>query len=225
MIRAILTDIEGTTTSLSFVKDVLFPYAQKHLPNYIRSHAEDPFVVPHLNDVRVLCEVEFSLEGVIKQLEIWMKEDMKVTPLKALQGMLWQEGYEKGDFLGHIYEDAWKNLEKWQQQGIKLYIYSSGSVQAQKLLFGYTAHGDLNRLFSGYFDTNIGTKTDQESYRRIAEKIQLPAADILFLSDVEAELDAARAAGMQTRWLVRGQVASQESSHTQVTDFDAIELP
>ena len=223
MIRAIVTDIEGTTSSLSFVKDVLFPYARRHMGNFVRAHAAEAKVAALLDDVRSQVDKHLDLDGVITQLEQWIDADQKITPLKSLQGLLWQTGYQQGDFKGHIYADARDRLSQWRQQGIDLYVYSSGSVYAQKLLFGHTEYGDLNALFSGYFDTRIGAKVDSDSYRRIAESIGIEPGEILFLSDIEAELDAARAAGMHTGWLVRDTVPDAGASHRQVRDFTDIE--
>ncbi len=223
-IRAVLTDIEGTTSSLSFVKDVLFPYARTHLGDFVRRHAHKADIAALLDDVRGEAGQVLDLNGVIRQLEQWIDEDRKITSLKALQGLLWECGYKKGDFQGHVYPDARARLVQWQQAGLGLYVYSSGSIHAQKLLFGYTEFGDLNPLFSGYFDTTTGAKVDVESYRRIAEQIGLPAAQILFLSDIEAELDAARQAGLATCWLVRDGAADSVAGHQQVADFSAIEV-
>lgn len=221
MIRAILTDIEGTTSSLSFVKDVLFPYARAHLAEFVREHAQDPEVVLQLEAVgRETRNAALTQEAAIQQLISWIDEDRKITPLKVLQGMIWEEGYRRGDFQGHVYPDAVRALREWKARGIDLYIYSSGSVQAQKLLFGYTGFGDLTPLFSGYFDTNVGGKLEVGSYRAIAASIGLAPAEILFLSDVCAELDAAAAAGFRTRWLVREGVPDPNAVHPQVSDFD-----
>jgi len=224
MIRAILTDIEGTTSSLSFVKDVLFPYARQHIGEFVRKHADGGSIDSQLNAVRAEAGEDLDIEAVIATLEQWIDEDRKITPLKSLQGLLWETGYQQGDFTGHIYPDAYTALEHWKQQGIDLYVYSSGSVYAQKLLFGHTAFGDLNQLFSGYFDTNIGPKIEPGSYRRIAAETGIAADEILFLSDIEAELDAAREAGMQTAWLVRGGTPAANAKHRQVPDFAAIRL-
>jgi len=223
-IKAIVTDIEGTTSSLSFVKDVLFPYARAHMRTFIQQHAEEPKVAALIEDVRQETGEALSLEGVIGTLEQWIDTDKKITPLKALQGMLWETGYQQGDFKGHIYPDAKQQLEQWHQHGIKLFVYSSGSVHAQKLLFGYTEYGDLNYLFSGYFDTRIGAKVERDSYQHITEAITIPANEILFLSDVQVELDAAKAAGMQTTWLVRDGTIDSRAPHPQVKDFSAIEI-
>lgn len=222
MIKAVVTDIEGTTSSISFVHDVLFPYARDHMADFIHSNADDPRVAPYLNDVRLEAGESLDLEGISRQLLQWIDEDKKITPLKALQGMIWEAGYQAGDFKGHIYPDARQNLESWHEQGVKLYVYSSGSVQAQKLLFGHTDYGDLTGLFDGYFDTRIGAKVESDSYRHIAEQLQMDAGDILFLSDIERELDAACEAGMQTIWLVRDGDMHPGASHPQVRNFNDI---
>jgi len=222
MIKAIVTDIEGTTSSISFVHEVLFPYARAHIAEYVRAHANDPQVTVHLNDVRREAEQDLDLDGVIVQLIQWIDQDKKVTPLKALQGLIWEKGYRERDFHGHIYPDAYAQLSHWHAAGIKLYVYSSGSVYAQKLLFGHTEYGDLNNLFSGYFDTAIGAKQAAESYRRILAQLNLAGKQVLFLSDVEQELAAAAEAGMQTYWLVRDAIPKQGASFHQVNSFNEI---
>lgn len=223
MIKAIVTDIEGTTSSISFVKDVLFPYARQHMAAFVRDKQHDPAVKKLLDDVRqTVNQPDLSVDGVIQHLVAWIDQDKKVTPLKALQGLIWEKGYADGDFHGHMYDDAVTNLRRWQQQGLKLYVYSSGSIYAQKLLFGHTAFGDLTPLFAGYFDTTTGAKGDTTSYQKIAQAIGLPAAQILFLSDIPAELDAAKQAGMQTTQLVRDAQCQRAAGHSQVADFSAI---
>lgn len=224
MTQAIVTDIEGTTSSLSFVKDVLFPYARAHLPDFVRQHNLEPEVKALLDDARQISGTELDNEQLIAQFIAWIDSDQKITPLKTLQGLIWQDGYRQGAFKGHIYPDAAECLKAWHAKGYALYVYSSGSVYAQKLLFGHTEYGDLTPLFSGYFDTHIGGKQDLASYRAIAQQIKLPAADILFLSDIEAELNAARAAGFATYWLVREQTIDSSAAHRQVNDFAAIPL-
>jgi enolase-phosphatase E1 len=224
MIRAIVTDIEGTTSSISFVHDVLFPYARARMREFVLAHRDDPEVATQLDAVREISNPQLDVEGVINQLITWIDKDKKLTPLKALQGMIWEEGYREGDFLGDIYADAFENLRKWHAQGIALYVYSSGSVHAQKLLFGHTRFGDLTPLFSGYFDTRIGAKGETDSYQHIVQELKLAAADILFLSDIQAELDAASAAGLKTCWLVREGQPEKTAVHPQVHDFNAIDL-
>jgi enolase-phosphatase E1 len=224
MIKAIVTDIEGTTSSLSFVKDVLFPYARARIADFVRQHAEDPQVAPLIADVCREAGAELTIDGVIAKLIQWIDEDRKIGALKAIQGLLWEAGYRNGDFKGHIYADAKHRLEEWRAQGIKLYVYSSGSVYAQKLLFGHTDYGDINHLFDGNFDTGIGAKIDASAYRRIVDELQLAPDEILFLSDVESELDAAKSAGMNTVWLLRDGEPDHKTSHRQVADFSSIEI-
>jgi enolase-phosphatase E1 len=224
MIKAIVTDIEGTTSSLSFVKDVLFPYARTHLPAFVRTHHAQNEVNQLLDDARRIAGNELDLEALIDQLCHWIDTDQKITPLKSLQGLIWLEGYQQGAFKGHVYPDAARNLQNWHSRGYKLYIYSSGSVQAQKLLFGFSEYGDLTTLFSGYFDTHIGGKKESTSYLNIAEQLHLSTEEILFLSDIREELDAARQAGLATYWLIRDQSVVTQSPHRQAADFDAIQL-
>jgi enolase-phosphatase E1 len=223
VIKAIVTDIEGTTSSLSFVKEVLFPYARANLAAFVRNHAQDPGVASQLDAVRREAgDPALSQEAVIDRLIAWIDQDRKITPLKALQGMIWDNGYRNGDFQGHIYADAEQALRDWHARGLTLYVYSSGSVQAQKLLFAHTGSGDLTPLFDGYFDTTVGGKQDTGSYRAIAAAIGVAPAEILFLSDIRAELDAAAAAGCRTVWLVRDSVPEPQAAHRQVRDFREI---
>jgi enolase-phosphatase E1 len=205
---------------------VLFPYAREHLPAFVRAHASEPDVAKLLDDARAAADADLDQEALIRQLQAWIDEDRKLTPLKALQGLIWEEGYRRGGFTGHVYPDAARCLRAWKDRGLALYVYSSGSVYAQKLLFGHTDHGDLTPLFSGYFDTTVGPKREADSYRTIASRIGLPPADILFLSDVREELDAAREAGMRTVWLVREGEPDLASAraHRQARDFDAVAL-
>lgn len=221
-VKAILTDIEGTTSSIAFVFEVLFPYAQKHLPDYVRAcAAQDPHS-PLLQAVRVEAqELDADTERLIAILANWMEQDVKATSLKTLQGLVWQQGYSSGEIKGHVYPDAVSALQAWQQQGYRLYVYSSGSVQAQKLIFGYSSAGDLTPLFSGYFDTTSGHKREQASYTNIAQALGLPAEQILFLSDVLEELDAAYAAGMRTCGLVRA--GGVLTGHLNVNSFADID--
>lgn len=223
MATAVLTDIEGTTSSIAFVKEVLFPYAAEHMRSFLRRHWEDEKVDEQIQALRRdTGEPVASPEEADSILQQWIREDRKATPLKALQGLLWRAGYENGDYQAHIYPDAVHQLRRWHERGLKLYVYSSGSVAAQKLFFGYSEAGDLRPLFSGYFDTRTGHKQETDSYRRIAELIGLPAGEILFLSDVAGELDAAREAGMKTILLDRDGNAPP-CSHRTVRNFSAIE--
>ncbi|HQX27373.1 MAG TPA: acireductone synthase [Alphaproteobacteria bacterium] len=218
MIRAIVTDIEGTTSSISFVKDVLFPYAWKEIPAFVRENEKQ--VAGLLDEVRSIEKnPKLSTDEVITTLQRWIDEDQKITPLKALQGLIWQAGYAAGDFKGHIYDDALEGLQRWHAAGIKLYVYSSGSVPAQKLLFAHTPKGDLTPLFSGYFDTSTGPKLEAESYRKIARQINAPVNTILFLSDNPQEISAATEAGMETILVDR-----ENNSPNSVKNFDQITI-
>jgi enolase-phosphatase E1 len=222
MIKAVVTDIEGTTTSLSFVKDVLFPYARNKMPDFLQEHWQDESVQGLVRDIQTETGREMTRHDVVQILQQWIDEDRKITPLKALQGLMWQAGYERGDFKGHVYQDAVDKLRQWHEQGIRLYVYSSGSIRAQKLLYGYTEHGDLTSLFDGYFDTTIGSKRDMDSYQRIAEELELDPAEILYLSDMPYELEAARSAGMRVVMLRRE--GQDNSGFDYVTDFSMIQL-
>jgi enolase-phosphatase E1 len=222
MIKAILTDIEGTTSSLSFVKDVLFPYARANIAEFVHEHGHEPPVREQLDEVCRIVGSQLSDELAIEQLIRWIDEDKKVTPLKTLQGMIWASGYRSGDYRGHVYDDAARNLKKWNAEVLKLYVFSSGSVFAQKLIFGYSEFGDLTPLFAGYFDTSIGNKREADAYRKIARETGVPVAEMLFLSDIREELDAARDAGMQTIQLVRDGALDPQAPHRQVRSFDEI---
>ncbi|WP_374147880.1 acireductone synthase [Sphingomonas sp. 28-63-12] len=206
-----MTDIEGTTSSISFVADVLFPYARERLASYCAAHPEE--VAP------ILAEVEAIEPGdPIATMTRWIDEDKKITPLKTLQGLIWDGGFRESAFKGHIYPDAVAGLRRWHAAGLKLYVFSSGSVAAQKLIFGFSEAGDLTPLFSGYFDTTTGPKREAVAYTRIAEAIGLPVADVLFLSDVSAETDAAKAAGM------RALLIDRAGGPADIASFDDIHL-
>ena len=205
MVQAIVTDIEGTTSSLSFVKEVLFPYAARELPGFVRVHGQRPEVRQLLDEARQVAGGALDDGQLVATLLRWIEEDRKIGPLKGLQGLMWEAGYRQGDFQGHVYEDVPRRLREWKERGLRLYVYSSGSVYAQKLLFGHTHFGDLTPLFSGYFDTGVGGKKETASYSAIVRELGLPAAQVLFLSDVRAELDAATAAGLRTTCLLRGE--------------------
>lgn len=220
--KAVLTDIEGTTSSIAFVHDVLFPYAREHLPRFVADHAEEPAIASLIDDVRREAgKAASDIDEVVAILKSWIDEDRKATPLKALQGHVWKHGYEAGDFTGHIYDDAAANLRRWASSGVGLYVYSSGSVAAQKLLFGYSDAGDLTSLFSGYFDTRIGHKKEAASYGVIVDALAAQPDEVLFLSDVVEELDAATTAGMRTIQLVRDD-AVVTGSHPVATTFDDV---
>lgn len=192
--KAVLLDIEGTTSSIAFVAEVLFPYAQKHLADYVAKHSEA--VAPILAEVPGADKVA-TLLG-------WIAEDRKATPLKTLQGLIWAQGYADGTLQGHVYPDTPEALHRWYSAGVAIYIYSSGSIDAQKLLFGHSVAGDLTPMLSGYFDTTTGPKREAESYTKIADTTGFKPKEILFASDVRAEIDAARAAGLGALLIDRG---------------------
>lgn len=224
MIRAIVTDIEGTTSDIRFVHNVLFPYARERLAAFVTTQQDSDPVKSILSDLREeIAQPQAGYRELIDTLFHFMDEDKKSTALKALQGLIWRDGYVNGDFTGHLYPDVLPTLEKWKAQGVDLYVYSSGSVAAQKLLFGYSDEGDITHLFSGYFDTHVGAKREVQSYRNIAEQLRQPAGHILFLSDIHQELDAAREAGFRTVQLIRGD-DDAASHHPQVSRFDDIDL-
>jgi enolase-phosphatase E1 len=214
---AIITDIEGTTTPIAFVRDVLFPYARTRLPAWVDNPA--PEVAGLLAEVRAMVPEQPPLTTLLH----WMDQDAKVTPLKALQGMIWNEGYAEGTLKGALYPDVGPCLRRWSKAGLRLHVYSSGSVEAQKLIFGHSVDGDLSGLFAGFFDTRIGGKRDADSYGRLAIGMNVPTVEVLFLSDVEAELDAAEMAGLRTCHVVRpedGTVASDR--HPVAADFPGV---
>jgi len=213
MPRAILTDIEGTTSSIAFVTEVLFPYARVRLPSYVAAHRDQC--------AAILAEVAAIEPGdPIATLLRWIDEDRKATPLKTLQGLIWEGGFTSGAFTSHVYLDALAGLRRWHDAGIALHVYSSGSVFAQKLLFGHSEFGDLTPLFSGWFDTTSGGKRETASYTRIAASIGAAPADILFLSDTPAEIAAARGAGMQALLIARDD--GDSGGDGDIASFDAV---
>ncbi len=228
---AILTDIEGTTSSISFVKNVLFPYARAALPGFVREHGQQPAVRRWLDAVATeIAAGACQDEVIVETLQGWIDQDRKHTALKALQGMIWDAGYRNGDYTAHLYPEVAAALRGWHAAGIPLYVYSSGSVAAQKLFFGFSDAGDLTALFSGNFDTEIGGKREAASYARIAQAIGTAPHQILFLSDVVEELDAAREAGLQTVLLDRlddypmPRTGEAAHGHTRVENFGQITL-
>ena len=209
-IQAVLTDIEGTTSSIAFVAETLFPYARAALPAYVAAHAEA--VAPLLEAVRA-AEPGDPIQTLLR----WIDEDRKATPLKTLQGWIWAEGYASGAFKGHLYPDAAEALRRWHAAGVRLFVYSSGSIEAQQLIFRHSDQGDLEPLFSGWFDTTTGPKREAASYEAIKAAIGLPGPAILFLTDVQAELDAARTAGLRTQLVDR-------DGESGVSSFTGIDL-
>lgn len=221
MARYILTDIEGTTTSITFVHDVLFPYAKAHLRTWVKAHADEARVQELLAGVRAQVQVGTD-EAAIDQLLAWIDADRKEPALKTIQGWIWADGYASGAYTSHVYPDVLPALKRWQAAGKTLGVYSSGSVEAQDQLFGHTVDGDLRPYFSHYFDTQVGHKREVGSYRNIQQQLGLPAEEILFLSDIPEELDAAAAAGMQVCHLLRPGTKAVER-YVGVPDFSVIE--
>jgi enolase-phosphatase E1 len=218
-VAAVVTDIEGTTTPIAFVRDTLFPYARTRLESWLAENSTRPEVVAELEAASRISHGKEPLTALMA----WMEQDAKVTPLKAIQGMIWNDGYAAGELRGDVYPDVAPCLRRWVSGGLRLYVYSSGSVDAQKLIFGHSVAGDLTGLFSGFFDTRIGGKREPDSYARLAIAMKVPSAEILFLSDVEEELDAATAAGWRTCQLVRPQDGTAASArHATAADFDEV---
>ncbi len=229
-IRAVLLDIEGTTTSISFVYDVLFPYAAARLDEY----CSRPDPEPELAEALARLRAEYEAEGP-KGADLppfangapyarrLMAEDRKSTGLKLLQGLIWEEGYRTGALRSHVFPDVPPALEAWHAARIRLRVFSSGSVRAQKLLFSHTDYGDLTPCFEGFHDTTTGPKREAASYAAIAAAYNLPAREILFLSDVREELDAASAAGMRTGLLVRpGNRPAEAGGHDVYGNFSEL---
>jgi enolase-phosphatase E1 len=215
----VLTDIEGTTTPIAFVHRVLFPHARAALPSLVAERAGDAAVAEALAETQRLSPDRAPLA----QLLDWMDQDAKVTPLKALQGIAWRDGYESGLLVGELYPDVAPALHRWGAAGIRLAVYSSGSEDAQRLIFGHSDAGDLCPLFGGFFDTRIGGKRDAASYAELVRRLGIAPGSVLFLSDVEAELDAAADAGLLTCQLVRPADGTRAgATHPVAADFDGV---
>lgn len=222
--KFILTDIEGTTSSISFVAEELFPYFRENISDLLA--LKDRLVVKEAFEETVELaksedgEILTTDEQIIDKLYQWSVEDRKITPLKTLQGVLWDAGYRDGELKGHVYPEVAANLKSWKEQGINLGVFSSGSVPAQKLIFGYSIAGDLTPYFSYYFDTNTGGKREAATYAKIAKELNLNPSEILFLSDIEEELLAAESTGYQTVQLARDGMSPSWKQF--VTSFDEL---
>jgi enolase-phosphatase E1 len=224
--KVIITDIEGTTTAITFVADELFPYFRTNISDLLALKS-NPIVQAAFDETIqiVLAEEKRVIktdEELISVLYQWSVEDKKITPLKTLQGVLWEKGYKDGTLKGHVYADVAQNLTSWHAQGIALAVFSSGSVAAQKLLFGNSIAGDLTSVFSAYFDTKTGAKRDTATYTTIAEQLATLPNDCLFLSDITEELVAAKNAGFQTIQLVRP--GTEQAWDDAVASFDQIQF-
>ncbi|RVE66132.1 hypothetical protein OJAV_G00123400 [Oryzias javanicus] len=246
---ALLLDIEGTTTPITFVKDILFPYIREHLEDHLSTHweedecKEDVYLLKkqieedmkqnracpvHVVDQTVHTDEEKAIRKVVEDVLWQMAADRKSTALKQLQGHMWRTAYASGRIKGEIYPDVVPAIKKWRERGLKVYIYSSGSVEAQKLLFRYSVEGDVVELFDGHFDTTIGAKVEAKSYERIAEKIGCQPEEITFLTDVAREAKAAEEAGLNVLLVVRPgnlELTEEESAHyTLITSFSQLQL-
>jgi len=230
-IGAVLLDIEGTTTPLDYVHETLFGYARARVTTFLERRWNDPDVrgdVARLNAEHLIESPEASLPlwrdnpaGVTAYVQWLMQRDGKSTGLKSLQGKIWEEGYRSGELKGEVYPDVPPALERWRNQGLAIAIFSSGSVQAQQSLFKNSNAGDLSPFFRAYFDTTTGSKKEPRSYTRIAQALKCRPAQVLFISDVPAELDAARTAGMQTALCVRNPAdAPADGAHRVIHSFD-----
>jgi enolase-phosphatase E1 len=238
-IQWLLLDIEGTTSSVDFVYKTLFPYASAHVESYLYRHSAESEIKRLMSELRAEQAADAAKDP---QIGVWMRGtaeeeiatagnyvrhlialDRKATPLKTLQGMIWEEGFKSGELLGDVYEDVPRAFERWNAAGKRIAIFSSGSVLAQRLLFGHSTAGDLAKYVEAYFDTTTGPKREMASYIAIAKAFGTETANVLFVSDVTAELDAAREAGLQTALMVRpGTSRPNEIQHTRIESFDEL---
>ncbi|NVK37984.1 MAG: acireductone synthase [Gammaproteobacteria bacterium] len=224
-ISAIVTDISGTTSSIEFIDEVLFPYAQNHLISFVKHNPSHPSVQECLLQVAQEVQVDVNNHDVLlHHIQQCLELNVKSKPLKVLQSLVLQNGYLEDHFQSHIYKDAHQQLHHWQQQDLQLFSYSSASVNGQKWFFKYSQEGDLQHLFSGHFDTRIGQKQESAAYANIIQILGKPAEHILFLSDLRQELDAARQAGLQTCQVIREASQPLTSPHPCVRNFNGIKL-
>lgn len=217
--KAVLLDIEGTISPVAFVRDVLFAYSRDHLVDFVAAHRGIPAVAVILSEATALANGGDPVAALLG----WQDRDEKIPPLKKLQGLIWESGYRSGAFRGALFPDALSALNRWKAAGLPLYIYSSGSRQAQNLFFGYNEAGDLRPLFSGYYDTEIGAKTDPEAYTRIAREIGILPHDILFLSDNPRELEAAQAASLHIAQVIKDGT-HWDNRYLRITDFSGVDI-
>jgi enolase-phosphatase E1 len=230
--KAILLDIEGTTTPIDFVHQTLFPFAKEKIGDFVAEHFSD--LKDEIEQLKIEYKTDFtnqiygrnldpqSAESIAEYLRFLIEVDRKSTPLKSLQGKIWQAGYETGELKSEMFEDVPGALERWYREGKTIAIYSSGSVLAQKLIFKYSKFGDLSPFISAYFDTNVGHKRERQSYENIAEKMQNRKREILFISDVVEELNAAHQAGFDVILAVRDGNSAVNGNHSYqaVCSFD-----
>jgi len=229
VITHVIIDIEGTTSSTWFVQRTLYPYSRERFAEYLALHRNRPDVDAMVQMVRELAsEPDADDERVVWWLKHWLDSDKKITPLKAFQGWIWDEGFAKGELTSHFFDDAIPAMRRWKAAGLDLSIFSSGSVNAQRAWFGNTPEGNILDLFSNHFDTeNTGHKRVAESYHIMTERLGVPANQIVFLSDLRAELDAAREAGWNTVGVRRDGDEYWEAGvgdHLSITSFDQLDL-
>jgi len=235
----VLLDIEGTITPIEFVHDVLFPYARTHAKSYLTSHFDAPEVQADIGKLREEHEIDQQqgldppklcdgsrdeqINAVVSYVDWLIDRDRKSTGLKSLQGKIWEEGYADGALRAPLYPDVMSACERWGRAGLRMAIFSSGSVAAQKLLIAHTDAGDLTTFIDAYFDTTTGPKTASKSYRAIADSLRALPEELLFISDVVAELNAAKAAGLTTLLCIRpGNPPQPPTDHQQIHSFDEI---
>jgi len=226
-VRAIVMDIEGTTSSARYVYEVLFPYARAAMATWVEQHGDEPVTREAIAEVAEQLGVELTdTAAIVAQLIQWIDDDVKAAPLKTLQGLIWQEGYSRGELTSHMFDDVPPTLRTWHTAGIPLVIYSSGSVAAQKALFAHAPDGDLDTLIDANFDiTTAGPKREQDSYARIAQALNAQPEQLLFLSDIQDELDAARAAGWQVVGVLReGETQATASAAPLISSFAELDV-
>ena len=230
--RIMLLDIEGTTSSVSYVFDVLYPFARDNMPDFLERRFEESSVQAAVKQLSKDLDKEFSADRqaakkeVIAETTRLMDEDVKATGLKELQGIIWAEGYEAGKLKSHLYEDVFPALKNWKKAGLDIRIFSSGSIGAQKVFFKNTEFGDLSQYFTEHYDTTTGPKKIADSYKAIAEDAKVSPSEITFLSDVLEELDAAREAGMGAVLVKRpgNKPLSRENTHPEITSFGELKI-
>ena len=213
--KTLLFDIEGTTTDIHFVHKVLFPYSLERMKDFISTHPNHSALQSVKETLLLENNLEANVDQCIEALVQWIKTDRKHGALKEIQGDIWKKGYEAGDFQGHLYPDVLPSWKNWLSQGYKIAIYSSGSVQAQKLIFSYSVEGNLTPMISHYFDTKIGGKREVQSYENIKRNL---GSEITFFSDITEELDAALNAGLKTVQVMRAETFP--TRHPFITSFD-----
>lgn len=242
-IRAVLLDIEGTTTPISFVHQILFSYARLHVRNFLAEHFDSAEVLADLAKLRQEHAVDLEqglnppelvegtcaaeIDSLVAYVNWLIDRDRKSTGLKSLQGKIWKEGYRNGTLKAQVFADVSPAFARWRHAGLSINIFSSGSSLAQKLLFAHTEAGDLTNFIDNYFDTAVGSKQDSDSYQRIAAALNLRASEVLYISDVVGELDAAKATGMQTLLCVRpgNQPQPFAERYKSIQSFDTVLEP